>query len=51
MRILEFSYSNPEDAEKEKEWYIHEYSVNPANFTADELADDNVKEKVIFIHY
>jgi len=46
MRTLEFSYSNPEDAEKEKEWYIHEYSVNPANFTADELADDNVKEKI-----
>ncbi|KAI8566892.1 hypothetical protein RHMOL_Rhmol02G0077800 [Rhododendron molle] len=44
MRELVFKYSHPED--KEKEWYIHEYRVTPANFTTDELVGDNVQEKI-----
>ncbi|KAE9452884.1 hypothetical protein C3L33_15213, partial [Rhododendron williamsianum] len=46
MRILDFYYSNPKDTEKGEEWYIQEYRVSPAYFTADELVDDNVKEKI-----
>ncbi|KAH7857491.1 hypothetical protein Vadar_013337 [Vaccinium darrowii] len=43
-KILEFSC--PDDTEKEQKWYIHEYRANPASFTAAELADDSVKEKI-----
>ncbi|XP_058201841.1 NAC domain-containing protein 54-like [Rhododendron vialii] len=46
MRRLDFHYSNPKDTEKGEEWYIQEYRANPAYFTADELVDDNVKEKI-----
>ncbi|XP_058201839.1 NAC domain-containing protein 96-like isoform X1 [Rhododendron vialii] len=46
VRILDFHYSNPKDAEKGEEWHIQEYRVSPAYFTADELVDDNVKEKI-----